>query len=164
MKRLIPLILALLLCGCASGPAPEVLPATEPVPATAPPAPAVSIYDAGSALENATNGAIRVYPLGRTDCSSVAAMGGDFLVFSGSEGSSGIGFSAQEERLSTMSTESRRERILFIVFLLDKIIVTAFWQKTKRSYYSFTHFTNLCNIKIKGGLKIPLYVLQLIKN
>lgn len=85
MKRLIPLILALLLCGCASDPAPEVLPATEPVPATAPPAPAVSIYDAGSALENATNGAIRVYPLGRTDCSSVAAMGEDFLVFSGSE-------------------------------------------------------------------------------
>ena len=83
MKRLIPVLLALLLCGCAPQPAPVPPPVTEPAP-TAPP-PIVSIYDANSGLERNTAGAIRVYPLNRADSTGIAQMGEDILVFSNPE-------------------------------------------------------------------------------
>ena len=83
MKRLIPALLALLLCGCAMQSAPIAPPVTEPTP-TAPPS-VVSIYDANSGLERDTAGAIRVYPLGRTDSTGIAQMGEDILVFSNPE-------------------------------------------------------------------------------
>lgn len=84
MKRLIPVLLALLiLCGCASQPTPTTPPATEPAPTE--PAPTVGIYDAGSGLERNTAGAIRVYPLNQADSTAIAQMGSDILVFSNPE-------------------------------------------------------------------------------
>lgn len=80
MKRLIPILLALLLCGCAPQTEPTPPPATQP--AITEPAPTVSLYDADSGLESATDGAIRVYPLNRFDCTAIAPMGTDILVFS----------------------------------------------------------------------------------
>lgn len=83
MKRLIPVLLALLLCGCAQQPAPTPPPATEPAPTT--PAPVVSIYDPDSGLERDTAGAIRVYPLGQSSSTGIVRMGTDLLVFSDPE-------------------------------------------------------------------------------
>lgn len=97
MKRLFPFLLALLLCGCVSQPAPLLPPATEPAPTA--PAPIVSIYDASSSLEHATAGAIRVYPLDRTDSTGIAPMGEDLLVFSGSENTSITRYSGEELRI-----------------------------------------------------------------
>ena len=65
MKRFIPVVLVLLLYGCALQPAPMPPPATQPAPTE--PAPVVSIYDPDSGLERDTAGAIRVYPLGQSD-------------------------------------------------------------------------------------------------
>ena len=87
MKRFFLPVLALLLvlCGCAAQPEPTTIPtettATEPAPTEEP----TGIYEAGSTLEEATNGAVRVYPLGRTGCIGIAHMGEDFILFSGAE-------------------------------------------------------------------------------
>lgn len=83
MKRLIPVLLALLmLCGCAPQPVPPP-PVTEPAPTQ--PAPIAGIYDAGSGLERYTAGSIRVYPLGQADSTAIVQMGSDILVFSNPE-------------------------------------------------------------------------------
>ena len=97
MKRLIPLVLVLLLCGCAHRPEPVPPPATQPAP-TAPP-PVHSIYDAGSSLEKATDGAIRVYPLGRVDSTGIARMGEDLLVFAGQEKTTITRYSGDDLRI-----------------------------------------------------------------
>lgn len=86
MKRFfLPVLLFLLLCGCAAQPEAPAVPtepaATETIPATEP----AGIYDANSALEKATNGAIRVYPLECMDSTGIAHMGDDLLLFSGTQ-------------------------------------------------------------------------------
>lgn len=83
MKRMIPLILAvLLLCGCASETAPEEStvppPSTEATQATEP----IGYYDPQSSIEDETDGAVRAYPLDITGVNGILPIGNDLLVFS----------------------------------------------------------------------------------
>lgn len=86
LKRfLIPLLTCLLLCGCAADSAvPETsLPAeTETIPAATE---SLGLYDAGSAMEAKTNGAVRTYPLYISDPNGLRSMGDSLLLFSGTE-------------------------------------------------------------------------------
>lgn len=86
MKRMLPFLLAvMLLVGCSAAPQPTT-PATEAptTTATEPPAPTpVGYYDPESALEAATNGALQVYPLYRSDATQIVPMGDGLLLFSG---------------------------------------------------------------------------------
>lgn len=85
MKRIITLALAalLILCGCNTQPepttAPTAPPATNPIPVTEP----IGIYDAASAIEASTGGALQAYPLSRIDSIGAVPMGDDLLLFSG---------------------------------------------------------------------------------
>ena len=87
MKRWLFLIAAvLLLCGCAAEPeetAPTNPPATEApvVHATEP----TGYYDPDSQLEAFTEGAVRAYPLNRSDSYAAVAMAEDILLLSGQE-------------------------------------------------------------------------------
>lgn len=82
MKHLIAGLLALLLLtGCATGTAPEVpFTAPEEIASTSP-----GLWDMGHALEKATQGALRVYPLQETEAYALFSMGEDLLVLSGKE-------------------------------------------------------------------------------
>lgn len=86
MKQLSLILLALLvLCGCSAAPQQEI-PATEaPTASTteATVAAPVGFYDPESSLEAATNGALQVYPLYRSDAVHIVPMGSGVLVFSG---------------------------------------------------------------------------------
>ena len=85
MKRMLPFLLAaLLLVGCSAAPQPTVpvTEATTTATETTAPTP-VGYYDPESTLENATNGALQVYPLYRSDVTEIVPMGDNFLVFSG---------------------------------------------------------------------------------
>ncbi|MBR3949901.1 MAG: hypothetical protein IKJ84_04420 [Oscillospiraceae bacterium] len=81
MKRLLPLLLCLLLLGCAPS-TPETLP-TEPapVPETAPTP--ISMYDGDHPLEMAYYGALKVYPLTTRKTQGFRTLGEDILTFSG---------------------------------------------------------------------------------
>lgn len=87
MKRW-PLLLltALLLCGCGAEQENATTNNTEPAPAieTNPIEP-TGYYDPDSALEESSNGAVKLYPLNRSDSYGLCAMGDDLLVFSGDE-------------------------------------------------------------------------------
>ena len=83
MKYLIAgLLVLLLLTGCAPGTAPEVPPTDvaepEALAATSP-----GLWEMGHALEKATQGALRVYPLAETEAYAIVSMGEDLLVLSG---------------------------------------------------------------------------------
>lgn len=86
MKRWLFLILAaLILSGCTQQPE-STLPPTVPVETTAAPAiNPVGYYDPDSALEQSSDGALRVYPLNRSDSYGLVSMGSDLLLLSGSE-------------------------------------------------------------------------------
>ena len=85
MKRLIPIFLVLLLlCGCGSDPV-QTAPTETLPPVTSAPTEPTGYYDPQSSLEADTDGAVRCYPLARTDCQGFAVMGEDLLIFSGSE-------------------------------------------------------------------------------
>lgn len=86
MKRIFLLWLTalLLLCGCGvrqESVIPTLPVVTEPAVPTVP----AGLYDSGSKLEKDSGGALKVYPLGRTDSLGVALMGEDLLLFSGSD-------------------------------------------------------------------------------
>lgn len=81
MKYLLALLLtAFVLTGCAQTP-PDTATPTEPTAATAP----VGLWDEGAALEQQTQGAVRVYPLDVEDATGLFAMGESLLVLSGGE-------------------------------------------------------------------------------
>ncbi len=83
MKRLLLVFLCLiLLCGCAAPPAPTE-PSEAPTIATepAPPTEPAGLYDPAHALETVSGGAVKVYPIGRSDTQSVAFLGDDILIF-----------------------------------------------------------------------------------
>lgn len=90
MKRyfLLP-ILAVLLAGCTAAPETEIpaAAATEPttVVETSPIEP-TGYYDPDSTLEASSQGALRLYPLNRTDAAAVYPMGEDLLLVSGTDG------------------------------------------------------------------------------
>ncbi len=77
------LFLTLLLCGCAQNAAPHQTVAQESTAMAT--SPASGLYDAGSRLEQQTNGAVRTYPLDITDARDLWAFDGGILVFSGEE-------------------------------------------------------------------------------
>lgn len=86
MKRILPLFLSLLLLsGCgAQETIPESAPASEPTATEALVEPA-GLYDPGSALEQASGGALKAYPTGRTDTAAIVPFGDALLLFSGSD-------------------------------------------------------------------------------
>lgn len=87
MKKTIPawLLACLLLLGCSAAP-PETEAATPTTETAAThPAPTEGFYEAGSALEVQTQGAVRVYPLTIENCRDIAVMGQDILLFSAAD-------------------------------------------------------------------------------
>ena len=82
MKTLIPLLLCLLLCGCAENTIPESE-ATITIATTGPAAEPVGMYDARHPLEEKHQGALRVYPLSMRKVRGLRTMGNDLLAFSG---------------------------------------------------------------------------------
>ena len=81
MKRIIAaMVVCLLLCGCAS-------PAEDPTetawqPGTAVPTEPAGSYEPGSAIEKATNGAVRAYAQNLGEILAIRAVGKELLVFS----------------------------------------------------------------------------------
>lgn len=83
MKRLIlPVLLALLLCGCGGEPQTETTAPTIPTVVTEPTEP-VGIYVPGSEMEVQTSGAVRMYVPSTPDTSAMVMQGSDILLFSG---------------------------------------------------------------------------------
>lgn len=91
MKRLTALALCLLLAGCSQKTAPaetEAPPETTAI--TAPTDAPRGLYDPESALEETTQGALRVYPLRFSTISDMRAFGEDLLIFSAGEEAAAI--------------------------------------------------------------------------
>lgn len=86
MKYLLAVLLTgLLLAGCsADSPAPETTAPTQ-TQTVEETVPSQGLWDAGSAMEIATNGAVRVYPLQCSDAYALYTMGESLLVLSGME-------------------------------------------------------------------------------
>lgn len=88
MKRFLPILIlaAVLLTGCGE-PREPTIPATEPPPTEAilPPEP-TGYYDPGSALEEISQGALKLYPLSRTGSTAIVPFGDDLLLVSGFNG------------------------------------------------------------------------------
>jgi len=82
MKRILPLLLILLLCGCGAQPQlQDTAPAAETTAATEP----AGSYLPGSEAELMTGGAVRRYAPEIPDLYAIASAGGDILLFSGVE-------------------------------------------------------------------------------
>ena len=87
MKRnwVVLVLMMLLLCGCESPPVLEV-PTEEPtVPPSSvtEPTEAPGLYDPGSPMEQATQGAVHIFPLDTRQAAGIRFMGEDILLFSG---------------------------------------------------------------------------------
>lgn len=102
IKRLISLCLfCLLLCGCAGSPSPEAASPTLPLADTViSPAEPVSLYDARSAIEQRTRGAVRAFPLSLSDAAGLKAMGEALLVFSGKDATTLTLLTGEELRIT----------------------------------------------------------------
>lgn len=85
MKKLILLwlLIAAALCGCGTEPE-MTMPTGTPITAI-PTAPPEGYYDADSALEQQTKGAVRVYPLEALSCTGIASMEDGVLLLSATE-------------------------------------------------------------------------------
>lgn len=85
MKKLILLwlLIAAALCGCRTEPE-MTMPTGTPITAI-PTAPPEGYYDADSALEQQTKGAVRVYPLEALSCTGIASMEDGVLLLSATE-------------------------------------------------------------------------------
>ena len=82
MKRILPLLLALLLCGCTAQPQlQETVPAPQATVATEP----AGSYLPGSAAELISDGAVRRYAPEIPAAYAIASAGDDILLFSGVE-------------------------------------------------------------------------------
>ena len=82
MKRFLLLFLVLLtLCGCGSDPENSGAAESPQLEAIEP----SGAYDPDSTLEASTQGAVKTYPLNRSDCRGIMPMGDDILLFSGGE-------------------------------------------------------------------------------
>ena len=106
MKRYITILLtALLLCGCAAEEIPETTlpePSQAPIAETAP-VTQKGLYDPDSNLEFLTNGALRVYPLNRSDAVEVVRMGEDLLLFSGENATTLTKLSGDSRNISAVA-------------------------------------------------------------
>ena len=104
MKHLLALLLACaMLAGCSAdstADAASPLPAETEVPVSA--AEPVGLYDAGSALEAKTDGAVRAYPLNIPHTYGMAAMGEDLLIFSGMDATTLTKLSGDELHVSAV--------------------------------------------------------------
>jgi len=81
MKRIIPLLLILLLCGCAAKQPAQTVSPTETMEATEP----AGSYQPGSEAEQLAGGALRQYAPRIPDSYAIASAGEDILLFSGVE-------------------------------------------------------------------------------
>lgn len=90
MKHPIPALLlcCLLLCGCT--PANQEAPTSPTASTKTQINPPVGVYDPNSALERATSGAVRCYPLGSVNISGVLPLDGNLLLFSNTETSTDL--------------------------------------------------------------------------
>lgn len=104
MKRTLSLVLVLLaLCGCTSQTEPAAAPAQSPATAPIPTAEPEGLYDAGSKLEVHSNGAVRTYPLHRSDSLGIAHMGDDVLLFTGTNATTLIKYSGENLSISAVA-------------------------------------------------------------
>ena len=83
MKKLIVIFLALLLCGCGAKSSPDGAGSPTENNNEAEQAPLISLYDADNAVEQATSGAVRAYPLGDGVYAGLVPFGEKLLVVSG---------------------------------------------------------------------------------
>ncbi|MBQ6839123.1 MAG: hypothetical protein IJO45_00325 [Oscillospiraceae bacterium] len=84
MKKLIVVLSCLLLCGCAANQEQAELPSTTEKAAEPTQEVVVSLYDADSAVEKESAGAVRAYPLGDGIYTDLCVMGDKLLVVSSS--------------------------------------------------------------------------------
>lgn len=87
MRKTIPawLLLCMLLLGCSAAPPETEVPTPSTGTSATQSAPTEGFYEAGSALEVKTQGAVRVYPLTIENCGDIAVLGQDILLFSAAD-------------------------------------------------------------------------------
>ena len=78
-------LVLLLLCGCAPQPEPEEVPpeTVSALPTEVEPTEPVSLYEANHSLEEATGGALKIFPLKTGSAEGIRFLGKDILLFSG---------------------------------------------------------------------------------
>ncbi len=140
MKRLmlVLLLVRLLLCGCAAQPAPTV-PTTLP-PETEPPLP-VGFYEPNSAVEQATGGAIRAFPLGDMGVYDMLSIGDSIVLFS---------YLEENTHLTVLSGE-----ILYLTAQKDLPVYLSTWNDDLQTWDNgFSYFDTNANATIFLNLEL----------